>query len=235
MTGLINRMVQRARGTLPGVEPLVRSRQTAAAALGSPIDENIVIAQTSRQASASIFSQVPSLVSRDRVEVADGRAGATADFPAPATLKNREIEANPSSPRDQLTEPHKVDPDLPRPAVASHEPLALEVHAAKQDRDDVEEPPAMVSPRSATLPELEPPRQRTDQPELRKTPAIPPSKPPAEPLAPLETATEHTEIYITIGSIELRAPQTEAPRKTTLFKPRVTLDDYLRRRSGAGS
>ena len=41
-------------------------------------------------------------------------------------------------------------------------------------------------------------------------------------------AEERTEIHISIGSIELRAPRTEVRPKPAPFKPRVTLDAFLR-------
>jgi hypothetical protein len=45
---------------------------------------------------------------------------------------------------------------------------------------------------------------------------------------------EQTEIHITIGSVELRAPRVApvAP-KSLPFRPRVTLDEFLRRGSGS--
>lgn len=46
-------------------------------------------------------------------------------------------------------------------------------------------------------------------------------------------AEERTEIRISIGSIELRAPRTEAGPKPAPFKPRVTLDELLRGKPGA--
>ncbi len=39
-----------------------------------------------------------------------------------------------------------------------------------------------------------------------------------------------TEIHISIGSVELRAPRLEARRQPAPFRPRVTLDDFLGRR-----
>jgi hypothetical protein len=48
-------------------------------------------------------------------------------------------------------------------------------------------------------------------------------------------AAEHTEIHITIGSVELRAPRVvPVPPKAPAFRPRVTLDEFLKRGSGSG-
>jgi hypothetical protein len=47
-----------------------------------------------------------------------------------------------------------------------------------------------------------------------------------------EPAEQQTEIHISIGSIELRAPRTETRPKPAPFRPRVTLDEFLRRKPG---
>ena len=44
------------------------------------------------------------------------------------------------------------------------------------------------------------------------------------------SAEQKTEIHISIGSIELRAPRTEARPQAAPFRPRVTLEDFLRRK-----
>jgi hypothetical protein len=52
--------------------------------------------------------------------------------------------------------------------------------------------------------------------------------------APMDSA-EHTEIHITIGSVELRPPRVApAPPKAPSFRPRVTLDEFLKRGGGSG-
>jgi hypothetical protein len=48
-------------------------------------------------------------------------------------------------------------------------------------------------------------------------------------------SAEHTEIHITIGSVELRAPRVApASPKAPAFRPRVTLDEFLKRGAGSG-
>jgi hypothetical protein len=55
-----------------------------------------------------------------------------------------------------------------------------------------------------------------------------------DPAAAMDSA-EHTEIHITIGSVELRAPRVvPAPPKAPAFRPRVTLDEFLKRGAGSG-
>jgi hypothetical protein len=46
-------------------------------------------------------------------------------------------------------------------------------------------------------------------------------------------AEEKTEINISIGSIEMRAPRVEQRPQPAPFRPRVTLDEFLRRKPGA--
>jgi len=43
-------------------------------------------------------------------------------------------------------------------------------------------------------------------------------------------AEEKTEIHISIGSVELRAPRVEPRPQAAPFRPRVTLDEFLRRK-----
>jgi hypothetical protein len=47
-------------------------------------------------------------------------------------------------------------------------------------------------------------------------------------------AEQRTEIHISIGSIELRAPRAESRPAALPFRPRVTLDDFLSRKPEAG-
>ena len=50
MSGVLDRMVQRSRGSLPAIEPLVRAQQTAAAALSIVADENATTVSRGRNA-----------------------------------------------------------------------------------------------------------------------------------------------------------------------------------------
>jgi hypothetical protein len=53
--------------------------------------------------------------------------------------------------------------------------------------------------------------------------------------APAFEVGDHTEIHITIGSVELRAPRVApVPPRSPAFRPRVTLDEFLKRGSGPG-
>jgi hypothetical protein len=52
---------------------------------------------------------------------------------------------------------------------------------------------------------------------------------------PPQRLEQKTEIYISIGSIELRAPRAETKPAAAPFRPRVTLEDFLRRKPEAGA
>jgi hypothetical protein len=68
--------------------------------------------------------------------------------------------------------------------------------------------------------------------ETQETPAI---RNESGDAASAVEAAEHTEIHITIGSVELRAPRVApAPPKAPAFRPRVTLDEFLKRGTGSG-
>ena len=58
---------------------------------------------------------------------------------------------------------------------------------------------------------------------------------PAQVGPPQPPAEQRTEINISIGSIELRAPRVEARPRQAPFRPQVTLDDFLRRKPEAGA
>jgi hypothetical protein len=72
--------------------------------------------------------------------------------------------------------------------------------------------------------------RRRQQQELRG--AARNDAPAATSASPTE---QRTEIHISIGSIELRAPRVEARPQAVPFRPRVTLDDFLGRKPEAGA
>lgn len=76
--------------------------------------------------------------------------------------------------------------------------------------------------------------RNSDSPKSKRLVAVPPREidrrgtPQGERQA-AEPAEEKTEVHITIGSIELRAPRVEPRPQAAPFRPRVTLDEFLRR------
>jgi hypothetical protein len=242
MTGLMNRMVQRARGTLPAVEPLVRSEKAAVFTLSRPPAENIALAIPS-PVIASEATHPPLEFLPFPAQV---RAG---DDPLPeAILRRTPIQTSAQAPlRSEhdsfdlqhprnVTAQNGVNSNLPQrsEALPPLDLLIAESHAIKRDKTPVE-PTGDLERNELAPPALELNTRKGDGLAQQRTPSIAPSPKEAPPVVPLDSAIEHTEIHITIGSIELRAPQVEAQRKPAAFKPRVALDDYLRRSSGAGS
>jgi len=245
MTGLMNRMVQRAQGRLPSVEPLVRSHQTAAFTLSSPLEDDIAIATSSSVIASETKHQPPSFPSaQSQHRSVTDHAVETSPLghdiqPAPRASLNGEHDSVGLEPHQEtLPLQTKLGTNAAQNSEFQQQRDPL-IHEPRTVKHDVHEPVPELMESSArgdapppTL-ELSPKKREALAPPEHN--AIAPARQEATPVAPLDTATEHTEIHITIGSIELRGPQTEAPRKPTPFKPRVTLDDYLRRRSGAGS
>jgi hypothetical protein len=76
------------------------------------------------------------------------------------------------------------------------------------------------------------PDRRRQAIEARPAARTESQKRPEPAVAPIE---QRTEIHISIGSIELRAPSVEAKPRAAPFRPRVTLDDFLRRKPEAGA
>jgi hypothetical protein len=240
MTGLINRMVQRTRGTMPGAEPLVRLHQTAAGASGT--DESFIAPAAPAISTDSNSLPFPNTLAPRPMQDdrgLDARPGRTAIQSEPQTAPDDKAGFVPAPRPDDLPQPRKLDIGFSRrvPAERSPDPLVLEAPAFKEDlSNETAEPPAITSHGDSPSPKREmSPRQRKDVVAPKSEPTIARSRQAASPVEPLESATEHTEIHITIGSIELRASRAEAQSKPAPFKPRVTLDDYLRRRPGAGS
>jgi hypothetical protein len=243
MSGLINRMVQRARGTLPGAEPLVRSRHTAAAALGMPIEETSATAPQLFN-SGPMTVQSPTPLSFSRPLPANEVSPLVSDFRQTVNeirshADNTTVPSSHEPTSNEGFHPNisPAQPTLPSP---SGDPIVLEIHAATQAlHEAIAEPVATAPP-----PQPSESQSASDRHAHKKTQIVPMKQeagfartrqPESATVSPLESATEHTEIHITIGSIELRTPRTETPMKAAPFKPRVTLDDYLRGRPGANS
>ncbi|HKF48706.1 MAG TPA: hypothetical protein VKB38_15215 [Terracidiphilus sp.] len=83
--------------------------------------------------------------------------------------------------------------------------------------------------------ELSPARSALRIPPEDKLPQPPPRAQAARPAQSAEPSEQKTEIHITIGSIELRAPRPEPKAPRAPFRPRVTLDEFLRRGQGGRS
>jgi hypothetical protein len=241
MSGVLDRMVQRSRGQLPAIEPLVRGQQTAAAALPLVVEENAAT------------------VSRVRNVASEGRERALRDEPA-AALRD-DVRRDVAQARDESRKDSRRSEALEVARVkgaAENEGTPAAKDAGQDGRNR-----AQLEP----MAELRDVAQRSDEPqessiEMRaeKMPAKSDetagesirTKAEVEPRAATQDApagrdeagnavsamdsAEHTEIHITIGSVELRAPRVApAPPKPPAFRPRVTLDEFLKRGTGSGA
>jgi hypothetical protein len=164
----------------------------------------------------------------------------------PAVERGRQFVAE--HPEAARPEAERVDAET-RPAEDAHRSQAAPVAKAtphldrmEPQRDDANaeptrEPRESSESASALVPKSAPSRPEiagnSDSPKSIRSLAPPPlqidrrttlREPRPEPLA-----EERTEIHISIGSIELRAPHVESRPQAAPFRPRVTLDDFLRR------
>jgi hypothetical protein len=94
----------------------------------------------------------------------------------------------------------------------------VEVEKHQEQREEAE---PLARPQAKAVPQRPPAEQRI---AARNETNVSASDAPAE---------QKTEIHISIGSIELRAPRTEARPQAAPFRPRVTLNEFLRRKPEA--
>jgi hypothetical protein len=129
--------------------------------------------------------------------------------------------------RSQAARTAKAAPPLermePRLEDANAEPM-------REPREASDIGDALVPKSELAQPEL---ASHSDSPKSSRSVATPPlpidrQTTQREP-RPAQPAEEKTEIHISIGSIELRAPRVEPSPQPAPFRPRVTLDDFLRR------
>jgi hypothetical protein len=239
MSGVLDRMVQRSRGSLPAIEPLVRAQQTAAAALPLVVEQN-----------AATGSRVRNVASAGRKRaLRDEFAGAARDDVRRDAVQGRD-EPRKDSRRSEALEAARVkraaenegtplgkDADQDGRNRAQLEPVA-ELRDVAQQSDEPRE--SLIEMRAARMPAKadeaagESIRTEAEVEPRAATPAISPARNEVADAASATDSAEHTEIHITIGSVELRAPRVApAPPKPPAFRPRVTLDEFLKR--GAGS
>ncbi len=236
MSGVLDRMVQRSRGSLPAIEPLVRAQQTAAAALSLVMEESAATAPRDRNVGSAVQKHArresAGPVQDDvRRDAAQARDATRKDSPRPeaarlngATESNGRVAANDAD-GDGLTgarleravELRDVARESDEQRESSIEMRAEKVPAkADETAGESIRTKAKVEPRAATQ-------------------DIPAGRDEAGDAASAMDSAEQTEIHITIGSVELRAPRVApAPPKAPPFRPRVTLDEFLKRGAGSG-
>lgn len=239
MSGVLDRMVQRSRGQLPAIEPLVRAQQTAAAALpfvaeeskAAPRGRPVVSAGQERTLREESAGPVQDDVTRDAAQTAaaarnDSRRSET--FEVSRVNGIAETEETPAAKDTDLSDANRMRlksaVELPEAAQETEKQrqasieIRVEKKAAKPEEAAGESVPAKVNAEKRA--------ETQDTPALRNETG--------DAAAAMDSA-EHTEIHITIGSVELRAPRVvPAPPKAPAFRPRVTLDEFLKRGTGSG-
>jgi hypothetical protein len=238
MSRVLDRMVQRSRGQLPAIEPLVRSEQTAAAALPVVVEESAAAASHGQSAAISGGNRASREQSAGQMQDKVRRDVAQASVPAPKESRRSEVlevtGVKPAAVGDGTPVSKDADHDRWKIALPEH---VIESRDIAQGREESYEssigslPEKELAKREDTIDEIIRPRAELEQ--RAAMPDISATRKQADAAASANDEPEQTEIHITIGSVELRSPRV-APvaAKTAPFKPRVTLDEFLKRGSG---
>jgi hypothetical protein len=233
MSGVLERMAKRALGRLHTMQPLIRSSYAVA-----PVD--------ARKPSSSEF--LPSNEKPERATSAPARTPIQAnEEPGAASQRPRAAAA----PRLDEVARHvetRMERHMPQPPEkpAAEAPIPLTISFASQP--EISEAPADSEPlveadvtapiipmhqddAAAVVEELVPTIGASHQPARISQAMVQPRHMRAESAAFKE---QKTEIHISIGSIELRAaPAEPRPAAPASFRPRVSLQDFLKRGTGA--
>ncbi len=186
--------------------------------------------------------------------VSSGAASPVSRLPAPATQPRPTSATGDRQPRS--SDPIAGMPPAPRPSAAAETPTTLPVAprapgglSPSQIERELASLRAELSSVTGRLAERQAgsvPRGDSGLPAPLPRPAaatraerpLPLAAPPmaaVQPPGPGPAAPPPQVIHVTIGRIEVRAaaaPTAPEPRRTSPAQPRVTLEDYLRRRNG---
>lgn len=251
MSGVFDRMMQRARGQLSAVEPLVQSQRTALAARPGLAREHVeldALGETAARRAPSKEEAMPRLSEKGAATLDELKAAVS-----PSLVQGRDEPRTPFS--GPLQDRRETDDAVHQP---TNGPGAVELQQTRIEEADsasraslpadaVEDRAAdRVAPIKPNIVEVQhiesvapanrDEAERGDRASARSATRTAPRTSPEHvehSERPVGASGEHTEIHISIGSIELRAQRTEA--KAPPFRPRVTLDEFLKRRPGAGS
>jgi hypothetical protein len=217
MSGVLDRMVMRTRGVLPAVQPLAAPRFAPAA-------DRLAETYEEREAPA----RPPQAAQKQR------RMELTQPGTTPPSFENHaqkipvKEQQHPIARIDAEGEQQErvVRAAINEGAINDDEPVRAAIRASMLEyRKSVIDENSATSANRATA--------QPSEPSMEKAVAARKDTADAGQLgAPSE---QHTEIHISIGSIELRAPQPEARPRTAPFRPQVTLDEFLRRKPEAGA
>lgn len=243
MSEILTRMVQRARGELATVEPLATVPPLLSAA-PTPLPETIMERLPEQGISSVPIAAISEGLSAK--SAAHNTAHLHETSMANAGVGNLNIDRIMSQPASARIVKTATDapisgrstPEMPAVQAAipasdlnqrgTGEPGAInpidnfDASSSQQEKPET----AVAQMSKATPAHARQPQRQEYLPQVNKSPADPDT-------ALVHETHDHTEVHITIGSVELRlAP---ANTKAPVFRPRVTLDDFLNRKRGAGA
>jgi hypothetical protein len=249
MSGILDRMAKRALGTLPSIQPLgLPSHAIASPAreTAMPVAEFLEVDATlagipdeplhAPEKKSQQTSRGPAIRTDSSEQASSGETKSRKQSGKPPT----EVPAEDSAQRTERQARHAIMPEHSRgsTSVSNHAESAqgrehlVDNPGAREDARESMPPAMLPEPEEIERSAPEEPRM----PRVEATPHGQPQRPRAAPQSESAAPTpQNTEIHISIGSIELRAPRTETRPQTIPFRPRVTLSDFLRRKPEAGA
>ena len=242
MSGVLERMVQRSRGQLPTIQPLVRAQQTAAAALPFREEEIASAAAPRRDAASAERERAPrekpaapvrDNLRRDVAQTSEQTRKDLRSADAPDVDRAGEAAERGGAPAGQGS----YEDGLKRERL--ERPVELR-KAAKESTESHELPREMGAEKTSAEGKTEETtgekiRSKTETGQSAEKQDVLAGRNETDEAAAAIDRAEHTEIHITIGSVELRAPRVApVPPKAPAFRPQVTLDEFLKRGPGSG-
>jgi hypothetical protein len=240
MSGVLGRMVQRSRGQLPAIEPLVRSQKTAAAAVPLVVEESAVPEPRAHNAAVSGRERASRDESAGLVQDKVKRDAPQASVPAPKDSRRSDAIEVASVKRDVERDgtpaakgAHQAGSKIARlERVDELRDMARESEELNVSSFEIHPQNVLANVEDATGESIRPRAKLEQRPA---TPDISTERNKADAASSANDEPQQTEIHITIGSVELRSPRVApvAP-KAPPFRPRVTLDEFLKRGAGSG-
>lgn len=231
MTGVLQRMVARARGGLPQVQPRVSGGPVPAPARGLQNEE------------AALVPGPPSPELRSP-ESTGASSPRTASDPSMRTVfvtpwpPGRDASPHPGPPdASPNSAPHQEPAPDRTPDGSIREPSEIRLLSKPPSFRDRSGPephpdPGTMDSRGSEGATWNTPRAKADSPEHREAQSsvdVGAGSPGGDGETFQTPPVERTEINISIGTIELRGPRAEAKTPMPAFRPRVSLDEFLRR------
>ncbi len=207
MSGVLERMILRTRSALAGIEPLFAPRYAASEGFREPGDRPTgAPAPRQRQTARTARTIAP-----DRAMASSPVAPAFSEEGARATSWPRQEPVVDEVPGSLSTAPADVSSDsvsAPLPA------------GPRQAEEPAARAPPLASARTVSADDAITRSARSTAPQ-----------PPAF-AANGEASAAPPHVTISIGHVEIRAAPVSPPPRRPSFRPRMTLDEYLGRRTG---